>query len=107
MRGLLWVQYSVDSVLPEEATVKRYSAYEFPEYIDWTPDDEAQRISTTVAAGPRAAVIADNKRNCWTSTVGWSPHAHDIQLKRWVKQGVITKAWLEVAKRLLRSERAS
>ncbi|MEE2758072.1 MAG: thiamine pyrophosphate-dependent dehydrogenase E1 component subunit alpha [Myxococcota bacterium] len=77
--------------------MKRYSAYEFPEYIDWTPDDEAQReFRQLVAAGPRAAVIADitteKLLDLYRGLV--AARLHDIQLKRWVKQGVITKAWL-------------
>lgn len=78
--------------------MKRYPAYEFPEYVDWTPDPEVQaRFTETIARDPdRAALIAaldeDALLDLYRGLV--AARLHDVQLKRWVKQGVITKAWL-------------
>lgn len=78
--------------------MKRYPAFEFPEYVDWQPDPEVQaayaaRItadsgrSTRIAALDEGALLA-----LYEGLV--AARLHDIQLKRWVKQGVISKAWL-------------
>lgn len=78
--------------------MKRYPAYEFPEYVDWTPDPAVQREFadrlTADAARARhvAALTPDDLRGLYAGLV--KARLHDIQLKRWVKQGVITKAWL-------------
>jgi len=77
--------------------VKRYRAYEFPEYIDWVPDAGAQEeFRQLVTQGPRADVIAkiSNEKLLDLYRGLIAARLHDIQLKRWVKQGVITKAWL-------------
>lgn len=78
--------------------MKRYPAYEFSEYVDWTPDAEVQaEFEARVAADPaRRAHIegldAEARLGLYRGLV--MARLHDIQLKRWVKQGVITKAWL-------------
>lgn len=78
--------------------MKRYAAYEFPEYVDWTPDPDVQAgFAAAIARDPeRAALIAglddDTLLGLYRGLV--TARLHDVQLKRWVKQGVITKAWL-------------
>lgn len=77
--------------------MKRYPAYEFPEYVDWVEHPEVIEAyhQVTLAEERRALIDAlseakllDLYRQLVTARL------HDIQLKRWVKQGVITKAWL-------------
>ncbi len=78
--------------------MKRYPAYEFPEYVDWKPQPEVQ-------AGFEACLKADAERAALIEALDeaallrlyeglLAARLHDIQLKRWVMQGVITKAWL-------------
>ena len=78
--------------------MKRYPAFEFPEYVDWSPDEEAQaEFTATLNASPdRAAFIEGLSDSALLDLYRGLVMArlHDIQLKRWVKQGVITKAWL-------------
>ncbi len=77
--------------------MKRYPAYEFPEYVNWTSDPDVESEFDTVAeTGGRAAFIASLTDEALLSLYRGLVMArlHDIQLKRWVKQGVITKAWL-------------
>lgn len=78
--------------------MKRYPAYEFPEYVNWSPDPAVQaEFAQTLAADPdRARRIADLDTGALLDLYAGLVKArlHDIQLKRWVKQGVITKAWL-------------
>src|SRR2546422_2573823 len=78
--------------------MKRYQAYDPPEYLDWKPDPAAMDEF-------RARLTEDPSREAIISTLHPSRHIalyagllrnrlHDIALKRWVKQGVISKAWL-------------
>jgi TPP-dependent pyruvate/acetoin dehydrogenase alpha subunit len=78
--------------------MKRYPAYDPPEYVDWKPDAEVLKAF-------RAALSADPKRAAVLAAMTPAKHLalyagmlrnrlHDIALKRWVKQGVISKAWL-------------
>ena len=76
----------------------RYPAFDPPEYIDWKPDPEVvadfsrtfekdparDAIIRALEAAPLLALYEGLVRN----------RLHDIALKRWVKQGVISKAWL-------------
>jgi pyruvate dehydrogenase E1 component alpha subunit/2-oxoisovalerate dehydrogenase E1 component alpha subunit len=76
----------------------RYPAFDPPEYLDWEPDPEvlgafvntiernAERrdIIRALEPGQLLALYEGLVRN----------RLHDIALKRWVKQGVISKAWL-------------
>ena len=87
-----------------EGAVKRYAALEFPEYANWTPNDVAMReFDETIKADERRQALIeelgteellDIYRGLLTARL------HDIQLKRWVRQGVITKAWLGRVRRL-------
>ncbi|HWN99515.1 MAG TPA: thiamine pyrophosphate-dependent enzyme, partial [Blastocatellia bacterium] len=76
----------------------RYPAFDPPEYIDWQPDSE-------VVDQFRARIENDAHRREIVRAVGGAQlialyeglirnRLHDIALKRWVKQGVISKAWL-------------
>jgi TPP-dependent pyruvate/acetoin dehydrogenase alpha subunit len=76
----------------------RFSAFDPPEYVHWQADQtileeytntierEARRreIIRTLTASQLLAIYQGLVRN----------RLHDIGLKRWVKQGVISKAWL-------------
>ena len=76
----------------------RYPAFDPPEYIDWKPDPE-------VVAGFSRTIEEDSARDAIIRALEAAPllalyeglvrnRLHDIALKRWVKQGVISKAWL-------------
>jgi len=78
--------------------MRRYAAYDPPEYVSWTPDPD-------LVKDYRDRVTADPARE--VEIAGLAPHRllemyrgllrarlHDIALSRWVKQGVISKAWL-------------
>ncbi|WP_419935432.1 thiamine pyrophosphate-dependent enzyme [Candidatus Palauibacter sp.] len=78
--------------------MRRYAAYDPPEYVSWRPDRGLlEEYRARVEAHP------DRQRQI----AGLTPEAHlalyrgllrfrlgDIALARWVKQGVISKAWL-------------
>ena len=77
--------------------MKRYPAYEFPEYVHWSADPKVisqfHRLTETPDRAPYIDVLTyDQLLSLYTQLV--KSRLHDIQLKRWVKQGVITKAWL-------------
>jgi len=76
----------------------RYPAFDPPEYVDWRPDPQ-------VTADFARTIANDNSRSEIIRSLGLSEllglyegllrnRLHDIALKRWVKQGVISKAWL-------------
>lgn len=66
--------------------------------MDWTPDAElVRRFRATLTENPeRAAIIAALSDDALQELYAGLLRArlHDIQLKRWVKTGVISKAWL-------------
>ena len=76
----------------------RYPAFDPPEYLDWKPDPkvvlefretlkkspERQAIVETLSVHQLLSLYEGMLRN----------RLHDIALKRWVKLGVISKAWL-------------
>lgn len=76
----------------------RYPAFDPPEYIDWKPDREAlEEFRRTIESSPdRAGLVrslsAEQLLSLYRGLV--RNRLHDIALKRWVKQGVISKAWL-------------
>ena len=77
--------------------MKRYPAFEFPEYVEWTEHQEVIDAyhAVTQAPGRKELIEAlgkDELLDLYRQLV--TARLHDIQLKRWVKQGVITKAWL-------------
>lgn len=78
--------------------MRRYSAFDPPEYLDWTADPE-------LVAAFRRKLNEDDQRRTLTGALDRDDHLdiyrdllrtrlHDIGLKRWVKTGVISKAWL-------------
>ena len=78
--------------------MKRYAAFDPPEYVAWTPDDaERERFGRRSRAHPeRAAIIdslgEDQLLELYRGLV--RTRLIDVALKRLVKQGVISKAWL-------------
>lgn len=80
--------------------MKRYPAYDPPEYVDWTPDPEVMRgYRARIDADParREAVRALSEEALLAIYAGLLRNRlHDVALKRWVKNGVISKAWLGV-----------
>ncbi|MGQ0714732.1 MAG: thiamine pyrophosphate-dependent dehydrogenase E1 component subunit alpha [Gemmatimonadaceae bacterium] len=78
--------------------MKRYPAFDPPEYVTWSRDDEAvaefrERLS---ADAERKAVIdrlsPEQLLDLYRGLV--RTRLTDVALKRWVRQGVISKAWL-------------
>lgn len=80
------------------ATMKRLAAYDPPEYVDWKPDP-------TVLQAFGSAWISDSERRQAVDSLGRDTklvlyrgmlrtRLHDTMLKRWVRQGIISKAWL-------------
>jgi len=78
--------------------VKRFPAFDPPEYIDWKADPAlVKRFRETITADPeRARSVADLSRDAKLDLYRGLLRArlHDIQLKRWVRTGVLSKAWL-------------
>jgi TPP-dependent pyruvate/acetoin dehydrogenase alpha subunit len=78
--------------------VKRQSAFDPPEYVDWSPDPDVMReYAATVRADPLrhryiGELDAPGLLGLYAGLVRF--RLHDIALKRWVRQGVISKAWL-------------
>jgi len=78
--------------------MKRYPAFDPPEYVSWTRDDrEVETFRRTLRADPaRAAVLErlteQQRLDLYRGLV--RTRLTDIALKRWVRQGVISKAWL-------------
>jgi TPP-dependent pyruvate/acetoin dehydrogenase alpha subunit len=76
----------------------RYPAFDPPEYLDWKPDPQ-------VVAEFARTIEKDRARHALISALESAQllalyeglvrnRLHDVALKRWVKQGVISKAWL-------------
>jgi TPP-dependent pyruvate/acetoin dehydrogenase alpha subunit len=78
--------------------VKRFPAFDPPEYVDWKPDPALVRaFRATIETNPERAQIVtaltpDSKLQLYRGLL--RARLHDIELKRWVRTGVITKAWL-------------
>jgi TPP-dependent pyruvate/acetoin dehydrogenase alpha subunit len=78
--------------------MQRYPAFDPPEYVSWSPDPELLEAyrSRIAADAARAAVVAELDEatllGLYTGLVRF--RLHDYALKRWVKRGVISKAWL-------------
>lgn len=78
--------------------MKRYPAFDPPEYLNWVahaPTVEAY-LETLQADPVRAAIIAKLSEADLLSLYRdlLRTRLHDIGLKRWVRTGVISKAWL-------------
>ena len=78
--------------------MRRYAAYDPPEYVSWTADpDLVTDYRERVTADPaRALEISELGADCLLDIYAGLLRfrLHDIALSRWVKQGVISKAWL-------------
>ncbi len=78
--------------------MKRFPAFDPPEYVDWTPEPRLVRAFRATIEGnsERAALVSrlpiDAKLDLYAGLL--RARLHDIQLKRWVRTGVISKAWL-------------
>ncbi|MGA9768662.1 MAG: thiamine pyrophosphate-dependent enzyme [Blastocatellia bacterium] len=76
----------------------RYPAFDPPEYLDWQPDPEVvEQYQNIVEGNPERrpvirALKPDQLIALYEGLV--RNRLHDVALKRWVKQGVISKAWL-------------
>ena len=78
--------------------MKRYAAFDPPEYVAWTADDsERERFDATVSRDPVRAAIIDSLGEAQLLDLYRGlvrTRLIDVALKRYVKQGVISKAWL-------------
>jgi TPP-dependent pyruvate/acetoin dehydrogenase alpha subunit len=78
--------------------VKRFPAFDPPEYVDWKPDPKlVKAFRATIDKDPqRASIVSaltpDAKLQLYRGLL--RARLHDIELKRWVRTGVISKAWL-------------
>ena len=78
--------------------MKRFPAFDPPEYVAWQPDAALVRAFrvTIEQSRERAAIVArlsnDDKLELYAGLL--RARLHDIQLARWVRTGVISKAWL-------------
>ena len=78
--------------------MKRFPAFDPPEYADWKPDPEVVRAYPEAwskdpeRAGIVNALSGEAKLALYAGLL--RTRLHDIMLKRWVRQGVISKAWL-------------
>jgi len=78
--------------------LRRYPAYDPPEYVDWTPDPDlvAACLGAVRDDAERAAVFEvltpADLLHLYRGLLRF--RLHDVALQRWVRQGVISKAWL-------------
>lgn len=78
--------------------MKRYPAFDPPEYVTWEPDpDLVDQFAATLESDPaRHAIVTalteDDLLSIYRDLL--RTRIHDIGLKRWVRTGVISKAWL-------------
>lgn len=78
--------------------MRRFAAFDPPEYLAWKPDAKRSRaFRATIEADPQRARIvqalsADEQLALYAGLL--RARLHDIQLKRWVRGGVLSKAWL-------------
>ncbi len=78
--------------------MKRFPVYDPPEYVNWQPDPAhvAQFTKTWYTDPERRSIVEELSREQKLGLYRGLLRArlHDITLKRWVRQGVISKAWL-------------
>lgn len=78
--------------------MKRFPAFDPPEYVDWKPDPKLVKAfrATIEDNAERAEIVShltpDTKLLLYRGLL--RARLHDIELKRWVRTGVISKAWL-------------
>ena len=89
---------SASKAIAQDNTMIRYPAFDPPEYVDWQPDAEIiEEYRRTLEANDerRQVINAMGRDRLLALYEGLIRNRlHDIALKRWVKQGVISKAWL-------------
>ncbi|TVP74225.1 MAG: thiamine pyrophosphate-dependent dehydrogenase E1 component subunit alpha [Gemmatimonadales bacterium] len=78
--------------------MRRYPAYDPPEYADWTPEPrEAERWEETLDEHPRRRAVAgelDRAELLRLHDALVQNRLLDIALARWVRRGILSKAWL-------------
>ncbi len=78
--------------------MQRFPAFDPPEYVEWQPDPAlVLAYRRTIEENPeRASLVSllphEAKRGLYAGLL--RARLHDVQLKRWVRTGVISKAWL-------------
>jgi TPP-dependent pyruvate/acetoin dehydrogenase alpha subunit len=78
--------------------VKRFPAFDPPEYLNWKPDPKLVNNfrATLERDAARSALVGalspETKLELYAGLL--RARLHDIQLQRWVRGGVISKAWL-------------
>ncbi len=78
--------------------MKRYPAYDPPEYVDWKPDPAlVAAFAETIHGNPERRRIVESLDEpallgLYAALV--RVRLQDVTLKRWVRTGVISKAWL-------------
>ena len=78
--------------------MKRYPLFDPPEYLNWSPDDELKRQyrERIEQDAQRKAIVESRSEAALLALYAGMLRfrLHDYALKRWVRQGVISKAWL-------------
>jgi len=78
--------------------MQRYPMYDPPEYVDWKPDPGIiEQYERTIQQDPRRAAIISqlSETQLLAMYAGMLRfRLHDITLRRWVKQGILSKVWL-------------
>jgi TPP-dependent pyruvate/acetoin dehydrogenase alpha subunit len=78
--------------------MKRYPAFDPPEYVAWKRDDaDVEDFRQRARATPERAAVIDRLKEEQRLDLHRGlvrTRLTDIALKRWVRQGVISKAWL-------------
>jgi TPP-dependent pyruvate/acetoin dehydrogenase alpha subunit len=78
--------------------MNRFRAYDPPEYVDWSPEPEVVAgYRERIRSNPERAAIVGRltEEQLLAMYAGLVRNRlHDIALKRWVRSGVISKAWL-------------
>src|SRR5436189_291040 len=78
--------------------MKRYPMFDPPEYVDWTlAPGLIEEYENTISRDPhRAKIVSElNQTQLLDMYAGLLRfRLHDIALRRWVKQGILSKAWL-------------
>lgn len=78
--------------------MKRFPAFDPPEYVDWQPDPAlVEAYAQAWERDPERvreieATTAEQRLDLYRGML--RTRLHDIMLKRWVRQGIISKAWL-------------
>ncbi len=78
--------------------MRRYPAFDPPEYVHWSPDPEIVRAyDERLRSDPARQAIVEGLDESFLVSLYRDllrTRLHDIGLKRWVRTGVISKAWL-------------